>query len=75
MIVRTVALLLALGAALPAQALAADVVTLHADTTTVRYGAQLQLEGTITPAVANETVGIYARSGRALSRVASTTTD
>ncbi|MFL6004929.1 MAG: peptidoglycan-binding protein [Gaiellaceae bacterium] len=75
MLVRTVALLLALGAALPAQALAADVVTLHADTTTVRYGAQLQLDGTITPAVANETVGIYARSGRALSRVASTTTD
>jgi hypothetical protein len=74
-LVRAVVLVLAAGAALPAQALAADVVTLHAGSSTVRYGAPLQLEGTITPAVANETVGIYARSGRVLSRVASTTTD
>jgi peptidoglycan hydrolase-like protein with peptidoglycan-binding domain len=60
---------------LPGRAVAADVVTLHVGPNPVRYGAPLQLEGTITPAVANEDVGIYAHSGGGLSRVAGTTTD
>jgi Putative peptidoglycan binding domain/L,D-transpeptidase catalytic domain len=72
---RAVVLVLALSALLPGRALAADVVTLHVGPNPVRYGAPLLLDGTIEPAVANETVGIYARSGRALSRVASATTD
>jgi hypothetical protein len=72
---RAAVLVLALSALLPGRALAADVVALHVGPSPVRYGAPLLLDGTIEPAVANETVGIYARSGRALSRVASATTD
>ena len=75
MLLRAVVLVLALSAMLPGRAVAADVVTLHVGPNPVRYGAPLQLEGTITPAVANETVGIYAQSGGGLSRVARTTAD
>jgi peptidoglycan hydrolase-like protein with peptidoglycan-binding domain len=74
-LVRTVVLALALSALLPARALAADAVTLHVGPSTVRYGASLQVEGTISPAVANETVGIYVQSGGELARLARTTTD
>jgi hypothetical protein len=70
-----VVLLAALSIVLPGRALAADVVTLQAGPDPVPYGAQLELSGTIEPAVANEVVGIYARSGGGLSRVASTATD
>jgi hypothetical protein len=72
---RAVVLLAALSVVLPARALAADVVTLHAAPGPVPYGAPVELSGTIEPAVANEVVGIYARSGGGQSRVASTTTD
>jgi len=72
---RAVVLVIALSGVLPGRALAADAVTLHVGPSTASYGAPLQLDGTITPAVANETVAIYARSGRVLSRVARTTTD
>ena len=75
MLLRAVALVLTLAAALPAQALAADVVTLHAAPTTVSYGTAVELSGEISPAAANETVGVYLRSRGRLSRIASTTTD
>jgi hypothetical protein len=74
-LLRAVVLALALSAVLPGRALAADIVTLAAEPNPVRYGGTLALSGTISPAVANETVGVYARSGGGLSRVASTTTD
>jgi hypothetical protein len=72
---RAVVLIAALSVVLPGRALAADVVTLHAAPGPVPYGAPVGLSGTIEPAVANEVVGIYARSGGGQSRVASTTTD
>jgi len=72
---RAVVLLATLSVVLPGPALAADVVTLHASPGAVRYGASIALSGTIEPAVADETVDIYARSGGKTSRVASTTTD
>jgi len=72
---RAVVLFAALSIVLPGRALAADVVTLHAGPDPVPYGAPLELSGTIEPAVANEVVGIYARSRGGLSRVASTSTD
>ena len=75
MVLRAVVLVLALGAVLPGRALAADVVTLHAGPNPVRYGAGLELSGTVSPAAADESVGIYAQSGDGLSRIASTTTD
>ena len=75
MLLRAVVLVLALSAMLPGRAVAADAVTLHVGPNPVRYGAPLQLEGTITPAVANETVGIYAQSAGGLTRVARTTAD
>jgi Putative peptidoglycan binding domain/L,D-transpeptidase catalytic domain len=74
-LLRASVLVVALSAALPGRALAADVVTLHAGPNPARYGSTLQLSGEISPPVADETVGIYVRSGGALSRVASTTTD
>ena len=51
MLLRAVVLVLALGAVLPGRALAADVVTLHAGPNPVRYGAGLELSGTVSPAV------------------------
>jgi Putative peptidoglycan binding domain/L,D-transpeptidase catalytic domain len=74
-LLRAIVLVVALCAVLPGRALAADVVTLHAGPNPARYGSTLELAGEISPAVADETVGIYVRSGGELSRVARTTTD
>jgi Putative peptidoglycan binding domain/L,D-transpeptidase catalytic domain len=74
-VLRVVIALAALSLVLPGRALAADAVTLHASPSPVRYGARLAVSGTIEPAVADETVRVYARSGGRLSRVATTTTD
>ncbi len=75
MLFRGVVLVVALSAVLPGRALAADVVTMHAGPNPVRYGATLRLAGGISPAAANETVGIYVKSGPELRRVARTKTD
>ena len=75
MFLRTLVIVVALSVVLPGRALAADVVTLKAGPNPVRYGAALDVSGTIEPAAANETVRVYARSRGGLSRVASTTTD
>jgi hypothetical protein len=62
-----VARLVVLGAvlfvALPGRALAADVVTLGVTHKSVRFGGRVVLSGAITPAVAGETVAIYAQAG------------
>jgi hypothetical protein len=57
-------------------ALAADVVTLRASPKTVRYGARISLTGAVSPAVAGETVAIYARrAGRDWSLLKNRATD
>jgi hypothetical protein len=58
----------------PGWAIAADVVTLRGGPSPVRFGGRVALSGAVTPAVAGETIGIYARgrSGWLLVRNAST---
>ena len=72
---RVVVLLAVIACALPARAVAADVVTLHVEPRPVAYGARVELSGTVEPAVANEAVGIYTRDGGRVTFLASTTTD
>jgi hypothetical protein len=45
----------------PGSAIAADVVTLRAGPSEVRFGGRVVLRGAVTPAVAGETIGIYAQ--------------
>ena len=59
----------------PGSALAADAVTLRVNPNSVRYGSRVSLAGAITPAVAGETVRVYAQAGRDWSRVGNATTD
>jgi len=69
------ALALSLTLALPGRALAADVVTLAVSANPAPYGAKVELSGTITPAVAGETVAIYTSKHGRLSRIGYATTD
>ena len=59
----------------PASAVAVEVVTLAARPNPVAYGHQVVLSGTISPAAAGETVGVYARDGETALLVASAVTD
>lgn len=59
----------------PGCALAADFVTLRVRPDPVRYGSRASLSGTITPAVAGESVAVYALAGRDAVLVGNTTTD
>jgi L,D-transpeptidase catalytic domain/Putative peptidoglycan binding domain len=59
----------------PASAVAADTVTLSVRSNPVAYGHKVVLSGTVSPAVAGETVGVYAEDGDTAVLVANAVTD
>src|SRR5580765_1597126 len=72
---KVVVLLAVVACVLPGRALAADVVTAQVAPATVSYGARVTVSGTLEPAVASESVGIYGWAGGRLTFLASTATD
>src|SRR5438034_7574777 len=74
MVLRLVILVGALFFVSTGRALAADVVTLRAHPNPVAYGGRVAVSGSISPAVAGETVGIFAQSDAGWSLVANATT-
>ena len=59
----------------PGSALAADTVMLRVGPKPVSYGSRVSLAGAIAPAVAGETVGVYAQADRKWSLVGNAMTD
>jgi hypothetical protein len=70
---RALPLVLLVFALSPAYASAADSVSLRAGPNPVRYAGKVALSGTITPAVAGETVSIYTQTGVSVGTVITNT--